>query len=73
MISSVRIFSHRLNTPSHCELFLSARIDDKCCQCGLSRFINCQGEKMDIGGYYHPDHEKSNKLMRPSQTFNGLL
>merc|ERR1719487_292180 len=39
----------------------------------VDEFINCQGEKMDIGGYYHPDHEKSNKLMRPSQTFNGLL
>jgi len=39
----------------------------------VDEFINCQGEKMDIGGYYHPDHEKSNKLMRPSTTFNGLL
>ena len=33
----------------------------------------CQGEPVDMGGYYQPDVEKVDKLMRPSQTFNDLL
>lgn len=32
-----------------------------------------QGEPVDMGGYYQPDVEKVDKLMRPSQTFNELL
>jgi len=35
--------------------------------------IKCQGSKMDIGGYYHPDHAKLNSLMRPSVTLNGIV
>lgn len=33
----------------------------------------CQGEPVDMGGYYQPDVEKVSKLMRPSQTLNELL
>ncbi|UCF30595.1 MAG: NADP-dependent isocitrate dehydrogenase [bacterium] len=35
--------------------------------------IGAQGQPRDIGGYYHPDHEKTEKAMRPSATFNAIL
>ena len=35
--------------------------------------IDCQGNAVDIGGYYHPDTEKADQSMRPSATLNGIL
>lgn len=35
--------------------------------------IKCQGKKMDIGGYYHPDPKKCKALMKPSKIFNDIL
>ena len=35
--------------------------------------IGAQGKPQDIGGYYHPDPEKTSKAMRPSATFNAAL
>jgi isocitrate dehydrogenase len=32
-----------------------------------------QGKAVEIGGYYHPDAEKTSQAMRPSQTFNWIL
>jgi len=32
-----------------------------------------QGKPVDIGGYYHPDHDKTDKAMRPSPTLNAAL
>ena len=32
-----------------------------------------QGSKLDMGGYYHPDHAKLNTLMRPSKTLNSIV
>ncbi len=32
-----------------------------------------QGAPVDIGGYYHPDEDKTAAAMRPSATFNALL
>jgi isocitrate dehydrogenase len=32
-----------------------------------------QGQAVDIGGYYHPDFEKTARAMRPSATFNAAL
>lgn len=32
-----------------------------------------QGQPVDIGGYYHPNAEKTTKAMRPSATFNAVL
>ena len=32
-----------------------------------------QGKPVDIGGYYMPDAEKVNAVMRPSKTFNAAL
>ena len=34
---------------------------------------NCQGDRVDMGGYYQPDPAKVEKAMRPSATLNGLL
>ena len=32
-----------------------------------------QGKPVNIGGYYHPDPEKTSKAMHPSATFNAAL
>ncbi|MGC5245897.1 NADP-dependent isocitrate dehydrogenase [Gordonia sp. DT219] len=32
-----------------------------------------QGEPVDIGGYYAPDNELTDEVMRPSETFNSVL
>jgi isocitrate dehydrogenase len=32
-----------------------------------------QGKPVDIGGYYLPDRDKVNAVMRPSKTFNAVL
>ena len=32
-----------------------------------------QGQPTDIRGYYHPDHELTSKVMRPSKTLNETL
>ena len=36
-------------------------------------YIDAQGVKVDLGGYYKLDDEKCNKIMRPSKTFNAIL
>ncbi|ARS36473.1 NADP-dependent isocitrate dehydrogenase [Pontibacter actiniarum] len=35
--------------------------------------IAAQGKPVDIGGYFHPDEEKTSKAMRPSETLNNAL
>ncbi|MFH1051524.1 MAG: NADP-dependent isocitrate dehydrogenase [bacterium] len=35
--------------------------------------IDAQGKPADIGGYYMPDDEKVNKVMRPSPTYNAII
>jgi len=35
--------------------------------------LEVQGSPVDLGGYYRPDDEKANAVMRPSQTFNDIL
>jgi isocitrate dehydrogenase len=35
--------------------------------------IAAQGKPVDMGGYYHPDFDKTSKAMRPSETFNAAL
>jgi len=39
----------------------------------VNELISCQGRRVDMGGYYHPDPEKLEKAMRPSQIFNAIL
>lgn len=35
--------------------------------------IAVQGKPVDIGGYYMPDESKTSRIMRPSETLNGIL
>jgi isocitrate dehydrogenase len=35
--------------------------------------LNAQGREMDIGGYYHPNRQMTEKVMRPSATLNRIL
>uniref|UniRef100_A0A7S3RR22 Isocitrate dehydrogenase (NADP(+)) n=1 Tax=Strombidinopsis acuminata TaxID=141414 RepID=A0A7S3RR22_9SPIT len=39
----------------------------------LSDLIECQGQKVDLGGYYRVDKSKTDRAMRPSETLNGLI
>ncbi len=38
-----------------------------------AELIAAQGKPVDMGGYYHPDFNKTSKAMRPSKTFNAAL
>ncbi len=38
-----------------------------------AELIAAQGKHVDMGGYYHPDFEKTSKAMRPSSTLNAAL
>ena len=35
--------------------------------------LAAQGKPVDMGGYYHPDHAKTDAAMRPSPTLNALI
>jgi isocitrate dehydrogenase len=35
--------------------------------------IGAQGKSQDVGGYYHPDSEKTYAAMRPSATLNAIV
>lgn len=39
----------------------------------VDELIACQGNPVDMGGYFQPDDDKVEKLMRPSATLNALL
>lgn len=39
----------------------------------LQELIDCQGQAVDIGGYYHPDPSKAERAMRPSAILNQAL
>ncbi|QBX56223.1 NADP-dependent isocitrate dehydrogenase [Nocardioides seonyuensis] len=39
----------------------------------LDELLAVQGQPADIGGYYRPDEEKTNAVMRPSTTLNEAL
>ena len=38
-----------------------------------AELLGAQGKPVDLGGYYHPDKEKTTKAMRPSPTFNAIV
>ncbi len=38
-----------------------------------AELLAAQGKPVDMGGYYHPNFEKTSKAMRPSATFNAAL
>lgn len=39
----------------------------------LSEIAQTEGTPKDIGGYYHPDDDKTTAAMRPSKTFNEII
>ena len=39
----------------------------------IAELNNAQGHRLDIGGYYHPDPQKTEQAMRPSHTFNHII
>jgi isocitrate dehydrogenase len=39
----------------------------------VDELLAVQGSPVDIGGYYHPDHELVSQVMRPSATLNGIV
>ena len=39
----------------------------------VAELLAVQGQKVDIGGYYQPDHDKADAALRPSPTLNGIL
>ncbi len=38
-----------------------------------AELLAAQGNPVDMGGYYHPDFEKTSKAMRPSATLNAII
>jgi isocitrate dehydrogenase len=38
-----------------------------------AELLGAQGKPVDMGGYYHPNDEKTTKAMRPSQTLNAIV
>jgi len=38
-----------------------------------AELIAAQGKPVEMGGYYHPDFNKTSKVMRPSKTLNAAL
>jgi isocitrate dehydrogenase len=39
----------------------------------VEELLAAQGAPVDIGGYFHPDHDLATKAMRPSATFNAII
>lgn len=39
----------------------------------MNELLAVEGKAQDIGGYYHPDEEKTSKAMRPSHTLNTII
>jgi isocitrate dehydrogenase len=38
-----------------------------------AELLGAQGKPVDMGGYYHPDQEKTTRAMRPSPTLNAIV
>ena len=39
----------------------------------LQELLDCQGEPVDVGGYYYPDSALAAIAMRPSSTFYNII
>jgi isocitrate dehydrogenase len=39
----------------------------------VAELAAAQGSPVDIGGYYHPDAQRVDDVMRPSKTLNGII
>lgn len=54
--------------------FAPIATDLSACEDAIVSELNAvQGSPVDLGGYYAPDEEKLEKVMRPSATFNGII
>lgn len=51
---------------------ISRRLDESEAEIN-QELIGAQGKAQDIGGYYHPDTDKTNASMRPSETLNSII
>lgn len=51
---------------------ISRRLDESEAEIN-QELIGAQGKAQDIGGYYHPDTDKINASMRPSETLNSII
>lgn len=69
-----RALSEQTEDPALAERFagVAAQLDDKLGEI-LAEIDATQGSPHDIGGYYDPDDEKLERVMRPSQTLNDLI
>src|SRR3989441_1168340 len=38
-----------------------------------AELLGAQGKRVDMGGYYHPDKDKTTRAMRPSPTLNAIV
>ena len=38
-----------------------------------AELLGAQGKRVDMGGYYHPDQDKTTRAMRPSPTLNAIV
>ncbi|SZD73767.1 Isocitrate dehydrogenase [NADP] [Candidatus Ornithobacterium hominis] len=52
---------------------ISRRLDESEAEINQELIIGAQGKAQDIGGYYHPDTDKTNASMRPSETLNSII
>lgn len=39
----------------------------------VREMVTCQGQPVDLGGYFMPEHDKITAAMRPSATFNRII
>ena len=39
----------------------------------IDELNGAQGNPVDIGGYFHPDEDKTSRAMRPSATLNSVI
>ena len=39
----------------------------------VAELTDCQGDSVELGGYFMPEPDKVEKLMRPSETLNSLI
>lgn len=51
---------------------ISRRLDESEAEIN-QELIGAQGKAQDIGGYYHPDTDKTNASMRPSEALNSII
>lgn len=69
-----KALAHQTEDNNLANLFktVSRRLDESEAKIN-QELINTQGKPQDIGGYYHPNTNKTNVAMRPSETLNSII